>query len=135
MSTIAVARWLWQGDAARQGAVAAASEFVRNNSNEPTLQESGKLGNLPNTSDGKRAAAILEVDQEVNALQYPIGWKAVAMRWRAVAQKDGWQSWIPEYVLGALITALAISMGSTFWFDAVQSLLKIRATGPKPGSR
>jgi hypothetical protein len=130
LNTIAVVRWLWESEAARQAAVAAAGDFVRNN---PTPQqipllEPGKAGKLAQTSDGNRAAVILQVDKEINRLQYPIGWKAAVI-------KDGWRSWILEYLLGALITALAISMGSTFWFDAVQSLIKIRGTGPKPVSR
>jgi len=57
------------------------------------------------------------------------------MGWQAAKLKTVWTSWILEYLFGGMITAIAISMGSTFWFDAVQSLLKIRGTGPKPSSR
>ncbi len=127
LNTIAVARWLWQGDAARQQAIAAASDYVKSN---PLAQKS-----IPEVSDKAQdttlaaiAPRIIGVEQQVNELQYPIGWRALSLKGR-------WTSWILEYLFGALITAIAISMGSTFWFDAVQNLLNIRGTGPKPSSR
>jgi hypothetical protein len=38
-------------------------------------------------------------------------------------------------MVGCLVSAVAISMGSSFWFDALQSLIKIKGTGPKPVAR
>ncbi|HXP02869.1 MAG TPA: hypothetical protein VN808_02035 [Stellaceae bacterium] len=35
-------------------------------------------------------------------------------------------------VLGWVITALATSLGAPFWFDALNNLLQLRNTGPKP---
>jgi len=43
-------------------------------------------------------------------LQYPIGWRSANWGW----------PWFFQYVLGSIITAIAISMGSSFWFDALQ---------------
>lgn len=127
LNTIAVGRWLWQGDAARQAAMAAASDYIKNNPAALTsdLSKANKSSDKPVTEIAPR---IFEVDEKLNELQYPIGWHALSL-------KGSWKSWILEYLMGALITAIAISMGSTFWFDAIQSLLKIRGTGPKPEAR
>lgn len=37
-------------------------------------------------------------------------------------------------LLGWLITALALSLGSTFWFDLLNRFIQLRGTGPKPQS-
>ncbi|MET1025855.1 MAG: hypothetical protein ABWY00_01705 [Dongiaceae bacterium] len=38
----------------------------------------------------------------------------------------------PGIIVGWLITALAGSLGSQFWFDSLGKLLKMRSAGPKP---
>ena len=37
-------------------------------------------------------------------------------------------------VIGWLITALAISLGSAFWFDLLSKLIKLRGAGTKPNT-
>ena len=37
-------------------------------------------------------------------------------------------------LLGWLITALAVSLGAPFWFDMLQKLFNLRASGPKPNA-
>lgn len=76
LNTIAVARWLWQGDVGRQTAVTAAREFMSKTSDVPTNASLNKLGDLAKTSEGKQAAKIIQIDQQISALQYPIGWHA-----------------------------------------------------------
>ena len=46
--------------------------------------------------------------------------------WAALTYVTFW-TWI-----GWAITALAISFGAPFWFDALGDVLKLRAAGPKP---
>jgi hypothetical protein len=125
LNTIAVVRWLWQGDTARQAAVSAAADFVRKTPPTPEKPGDKKSDGIVNTNDGVIAARILDIDQQIGALHYPIGWYGFSGRGISVF-------WVLSYIAGAIITGLAISMGSTFWFDAVQSLLKIRGAGPKP---
>lgn len=65
--------------------------------------------------------------EELQNLKLPIGWTE---EFRAELKGDD-----PDYpliVLGWLISAFAVSLGAPFWFDSLQSLLKIRAAGPKP---
>jgi hypothetical protein len=47
-----------------------------------------------------------------------------------VTQKHGYalpQESVPQAILGWLITALAISLGSTFWYDLLNKLLKLKS--------
>jgi hypothetical protein len=134
VSTIAVARWLWQSDAARQAMVTAAAEQIakgapRADQTSLAPQQTGKTGESTQPralSPAFTAREIVDLDKKIVDLQYPIGWKASYL---------GESFWFPEYIIGALITAIAISMGSAFWFDALQNLIKLRGTGPKPGAR
>jgi hypothetical protein len=126
LNTIAVARWLWHDDASRQAAITAASTYVQQH---PVEKDKDPNTKAPPLSDAAASGAnIVAADYQISALHYPVGWYGVL-------RTDISVYWILSYVFGALITALAISMGSTFWFDAVQNLLKIRGTGPKPGAR
>lgn len=121
LSTVSLARWAWNGDAARQATLAAADDYLR------TYSPADKSGV---TGEGKRltdmASEIVKTDQTLFALGFPVGWNRSYMQERNAA------FWILEYVAGCLLTAFAISMGSTFWFDALESLVNIRGAGPKP---
>jgi hypothetical protein len=56
---------------------------------------------------------------DVSALSLPVGWESgFSVTWEALA---GW-----------LITALAISLGAPFWFDALGKLARLRTSGEKP---
>jgi hypothetical protein len=128
VDTIGVALWLWQGDVARQTIVSAATDYVKSN---PTLGAPSSKGANKDAAPAaptlakEFGAQLLETDRELLLLQYPIGWSHVAFR----------PLWIFQYLIGALITAIAVSMGSSFWFDALQGLIKMRGAGPKPGAR
>jgi len=112
VDTIAVSKWLWSGEAARQSVMAAAQSYAAQNHTPPA----------------DVAAQIGKLDGQITDLQYPIGWYDAAPDYKR-------REWSWQFVLGALITAIAISMGSTFWFDALQSLVKLRGAGPKPDGR
>jgi hypothetical protein len=129
IDTIGVARWLWQGDAARQSVVAVATEYAKNT--PPPPADTSKDG-MQKDGHGKaptipaQLAQIIDIDQKAAALQYPIGWPHT---------KQENSLWFLQYIFGSLLTAIAVSMGSTFWFDALTSIIKLRGTGPKPGAK
>jgi hypothetical protein len=126
VDSIGVARWLWAGDAARQAVVTAATEYVRSNPLPPVSQPvNSSTDGSPPKDLNNFASQLVTLDRRINSLQYPIGWPPAQTGIR----------WIAQYLLGGLITAIAISMGSTFWFNALQSLIQIRGTGPKPSAR
>ncbi|HEX8664227.1 MAG TPA: hypothetical protein VF744_09385 [Beijerinckiaceae bacterium] len=62
--------------------------------------------------------------KELNAMKFPIGWK----------DKDGKYNFEVSLLalLGWIITALAASLGSAFWFDLLKRFVQIRSAGPKP---
>jgi len=71
--------------------------------------------------------ATPDVTQALQALQrlpVPMGWTDVSLQRPPV-------DWVYSMV-GWLVTGFAISMGAPFWFDLLQKIVNIRATGPKP---
>jgi len=67
----------------------------------------------------KAPASFETLVPQFEKLRFPIGWK----------DADDWTRWS---ILGWLITALAASLGSAFWFDLLKRFVQIRGAGPKP---
>jgi hypothetical protein len=85
--------------------------------------------------------------KEFDALKLPVGWPPKdaknttdsfwdwALKSKMVLSKDGkdWDGWVLFLaILGWVITALAASLGSAFWFDMLKQFVQIRSAGPKP---
>ena len=135
INTISVVQWLWKSDAARQAVLVAATNY----------EKQASSGSKPVAGSGSSdptykelATRVSTADQEIYSLQYPIGWNIRSevpgsphCFW-SLERRD--HSNLLQYLLGCLITAIAISMGSTFWFNALQTLINIRSSGPKPSA-
>jgi len=65
----------------------------------------------------------------------PIGWSA-ENRARQFPGNSPWWVTVPKLLLGWLVAGIAISMGSSFWFDLLGKIVRVRNTGSptKPSS-
>ncbi|NJN04851.1 MAG: hypothetical protein HC873_10380 [Leptolyngbyaceae cyanobacterium SL_1_1] len=70
------------------------------------------------------------VDNSLEQFPLPIGRSPRILEQQAQAEAQ-WAFPIPRRYLGWLITGLAISMGSTFWYDLLNRVVNVRATGSK----
>lgn len=87
---------------------------------EKILDTAEKLKDHPDLSASDAINAIAELSLQIG---------------RPESDKTSADWWFPRgpwSVIGWLLTALAISFGSHFWFDALNKLLDLRAAGPKP---
>lgn len=125
VTTISAARWLWRNDAARQVVLSAAAEYAKQVQLPPGSKDSRNGSQGPPSDLAQFATQVVELDRQVSSLQFPFGWPPAILG----------NFWLLEYIVGALLTAIAVSLGSAFWFDALQNLIRIRGTGPKPSSR
>jgi hypothetical protein len=103
VDSLKIGQALWQEPGARAEAVAAAQAFGTNRAAQ--------------TIAGKAA------ESELAQLPIPLGWPNIS----SMKKTD-----LEQALLGWLITALAVSLGAPFWFDALQTFLNVRGTGPKP---
>ena len=82
----------------------------------------------------KAAKDVSDVEQ----LKLPIGWKAQESKTTKQGERDprAFPRTTGQYVakfLGLLLSAIALSLGAPFWFDVLNRLTRLRATGPPEG--
>jgi hypothetical protein len=111
--TMNIVQNLWENTAVRQGLVQAAQEFQQIDGG-PTLENT-----------------ISELSQ----VNFPLGWRPLIdstgkldVQYETLKNPIG----ILSKLMGLLITALAISVGSSIWFDILNRVINLRSTGTKP---
>jgi hypothetical protein len=73
------------------------------------------------SKSGGTTKPLKEVTNALGNLALPIGWSDFELRDRC-----------PTFLLGWLITALAVSLGAPFWFDLLNKFINVRAAGKAP---
>ena len=70
------------------------------------------------------------VDNSLEQFPLPIGRSPRVLDQQAQAEAE-WFFPVPRRILGWLITGLAISMGSSFWYNLLNRIVNVRSTGNK----
>ncbi len=113
VDTFAIANSLYQDTTLRTSIVAAAEARVQ----QSTSEESGS------------ELEVSELRDELSGLKLPIGWSGdTGVPNRMPGNFGGWV----VKLLGVLFTALAVSLGASFWFDLLCKIVNLRASGKKP---
>lgn len=119
INTVTVAQALWTSPALRQQMTERAQDVLKD-----TVQNE-ENATPPANGEGAVDNAVQQRRAEIDALGLPIGWnEARPFRW------DTFFNW--SSLPGWLISILAISAGSAFWFDALNRLVNLRLTGAPP---
>ncbi len=64
----------------------------------------------------------------------PIGRSQTVIAAQQAAEANWPIPFIPQRLIGWLMTALALSMGASFWFDLLRKVTSVRSSGNKPNS-
>ena len=88
------------------------------------LPPASDLADYPNLDESRKKIGTL-VNENIAALESPLG-----LGWSAVKTGEINARWWLYKIIGWLTTALAISLGATFWFDILKKIINIRAAGP-----
>src|SRR5215475_13435832 len=116
--TIQIAKTLANDAALREALVAQAQEFAKNP--PPASQGSGAQ---PQADAANSPAEIIKENATtLQNLGLKLGWQD-----ESKARID----WVNK-IFGLLLTALAVSMGAPFWFDMLNKIISVRATGKPP---
>lgn len=113
---INVATTLWHNPGQRAVIVSAAETAASKQQDADTVDSA--------TLDG-----VAKKLQEIEALQFPLGWNNSRDDPRNFPD-DGKGLFLK--VLGLLITGFAISLGAPFWFDVIGRGVSLRSSGKKP---
>ena len=111
---ITIIRSVPQNQAMRSTLVAAAQEYAK-------IQ--------PGDADGMAEQRIYNLLKEIERLGFPLGWNRDDPR----LVPFGFWEWVSK-VLGWLLTAVAVSLGASFWLDLLNKFMGARS-GIKPRQR
>jgi hypothetical protein len=75
-----------------------------------------------------------EVDEVLKGLPIPLGYGDAVVTKQQEAQASWFIPLIPRRAVGWLITGVAISMGSGFWFSLLRRVINIKNTGKEEGA-
>jgi hypothetical protein len=95
-----------------------ATDFSQSEASTAALQAA------PNYYAAKEKIGVL-VNENISSISQPLG-----LGWSAVDPGKMNLKWWMYKIIGWLTTALAISMGATFWFDMLKQLVSLRSSGP-----
>jgi hypothetical protein len=112
VDTVRIADVLWHDTALRQEMISLA----------PSLRGSG-APQAAGSNTQLQLSGLRTMEESLRPL--PLGWQLEAGRhFDALA--------VLYKAVGLLLTTLAVSLGASFWFDALSKLVNLRGTGPKP---
>jgi hypothetical protein len=140
VNSVRIAHTLWVDRDARQGMVDAASDYVKNHPAPPAANAQGTSGQQTNQqADGgvfeaglvdRMKASVQAVNEVSGQFLLPLGWQ--------YKRSDYWAMWKGDtfhmagkslpILIGWLITAGALSLGASFWFDTLNKIMVIRNT-------
>jgi len=120
--TIQIAKTLANDAALREALVAQAQEFAKN----PPQASQGAGGQSQGASAAGAAQSPGEIIKENTVTLQNLGLK---LGWQDESQAR--IDWVNK-IVGLLLTALAVSMGAPFWFDTLNRIIAVRATGKPP---
>ncbi|MBZ5635355.1 MAG: hypothetical protein LAO55_19690 [Acidobacteriia bacterium] len=142
--TIALANKLWSDPAVRSALVTQAQQYVAQEGKESESAPAAQSKEGPPPPPAEPPSEAPEVDAEskleksmarIENLALPLGWKNADNK---DDQRDAIPAWadlwpmIAKHGLGWLLTTLAISLGAPFWFDMLNKVVSIRASGKAP---
>jgi hypothetical protein len=145
IDTIALFKILSKNSAARHEISELAKDFVNNKKTKQyTMPLSSADSLLSVTTQDKEdkvladidtlnARAIRLINEDLNNVNAYLG-----IGWQEKAPCKGFSKYQPNKllaVIGWILTALALSLGSTFWFDLLKRILKVRSSGINPDDK
>jgi hypothetical protein len=140
IDTIRISQELWNDEALRTSLVQQAERTVENDELAEKLKEYDEIfANDTTAADSSaweefkaKVDSVLAVNQQLTAMDLPIGWKEVSLR------DNPYPSPVCNLllmILGWLITVMAISAGAPFWFKLMAKMVNIRNSGLLPTAR
>lgn len=117
IDSIAITTYLLHDGAMRQAVVEMAQQ---------TVQRTNEVGSQPG------AAALIPLEQNLENMNLPMGWRkseagatGATRSWRKPHNTEAFLF----KLFGLLISTFAVSLGAPFWFDLLNRLVNLRATG------
>lgn len=98
--------------------------------NTVSIYADNLVRNNPSVEVGDLEKVQREVRQSLEDISLPIGWSVTNLE-QQDRQNQGWPIPYLKRILGWTISALAISMGASFWFDLLSKVVNVRNAGKR----
>lgn len=131
---------LWEDEALRKGVVDAAESYYQSAQGKASLDaicapQAAVTSDSPNAKTDPQGAVRKCAQNEVRTAMaqlspYPIGWPMTAQQQPTGTASSIAIGWLGIGV-GWLLTGLAVSLGSGFWFDMLGKVMSIRMAGKR----
>ncbi|WP_141400408.1 hypothetical protein [Magnetospirillum sp. 15-1] len=118
VNTVEIAKTLWKDAASRTVMVTAAEHALADDRISAELAGKGGDPSQELKDASQRTREFLE---DLSALPVPMGWGGASPWSTPLRTLVGWA-----------ITAIAVSLGAQFWFDALKGLVSLRSGGNRP---
>lgn len=105
---------------------------ARNLNSAEALSAKIATDDLSERIGGDLRSVGLAVEETLAAYPLPIGRAPIVQEAQKKAEENWQVPFIPQRFIGWAITALALSMGASFWFDLLRKVMTVRASGDKP---
>ncbi len=137
--TLQIVTRLWTEPALRAAVVEQAKVRERTGPNWEYPDPDSPIPTAPvdKTEEQKKTtstSALTEEEQEL--LGQLVGWPA---DFKVIAAKGGFFGWVgwlvSTHFFGWLLSAIAVSFGAPFWFDALKKLVNLRMSGQPPSEK
>jgi hypothetical protein len=145
--SLLIAKTLWNDETVRASVVAQAEKVTAEDSEPepcptPTDEaESSDSNSSPTptdeaeSSDSNSFECVANRVNEVEALSIPLGWPSWPWDWSKVENDPRIPNGLGETLLkisGLILTAAALTLGADFWFNLLNKVVNLRATGRPP---
>jgi hypothetical protein len=118
VNTMEIATTLWTDSASRAVMVTAAEHALADDHISAELAKKNDGGSQDLTATAQKAREFVV---NLSALPIPMGWGGVSPWSKPLWTLVGWA-----------ITAISVSLGAQFWFDALKGLVSLRSGGNRP---
>ncbi|MEL6158135.1 MAG: hypothetical protein AAFR18_02825 [Cyanobacteria bacterium J06627_32] len=107
---------------------------VRDIDTAEALAEELSINELSDRLEGNFRSVGTALEDTLSAYPLPLGRTQKLIDEQKEAQENWPVPLIPQRLVGWGITALALSMGASFWFDLLRKVTSVRASGDRPQS-
>ena len=135
INSVSVASSLWNSPALRTYAITAAQDYAKATSVAPKAPVLPGAGEAPQASDLSlqskaevSAKATSLYLAELQSLSLPIGWGETSAPWMYHESWGATSLSLLFALAGWLLTAMAVTLGAPFWFDALNQFMVVRST-------
>lgn len=140
INPILIATRLWEDAPLREAIAAAAQNAADSSTVAPTMTTEG-APNCEGIKDPQVQAFCVRL-KEINDLKntgLPMGWNPLVIPNVFGAERSSnydVRAWgnLALLIVGWLVTAVAVSLGAPFWFDALGKVASLRSAGPRPSA-